>query len=187
MYFKTLIVTALLSTLALSAPVQKRQEAPADLSSMIHQAVHAIREATPDPNAHSPLAFAKATNNDTNPTAPDTPAAASTDGKGPVGETLSAFKGDGTFYDVGLGACGSTNSNSDMVAALNAPQFGSGNNGAPSCGKKVEVSGPKGKVTVTVVDKCPGCAHGDLDLSPAAFQKIADQAQGRVPISWQWA
>ena len=35
-----------------------------------------------------------------------------------------------------------------------------------------------------VVDQCPGCAHGDLDLSPQAFQVLAPLAQGRIPITW---
>ncbi|KAL1923121.1 uncharacterized protein VTP21DRAFT_9497 [Calcarisporiella thermophila] len=105
----------------------------------------------------------------------------------PSGGSSGGYNGDGTYYDVGLGACGQTNSNGEMVAALNVAQYGGGNNGAPVCGKKAEVTGPKGKVTVTIVDKCPGCANGDLDLSPSAFNQIADQAAGRVPISWQWA
>jgi hypothetical protein len=35
-----------------------------------------------------------------------------------------AFSGDGTYYNVGLGACGWWNSNGELVAALNAPQYG---------------------------------------------------------------
>ncbi|KAL1920041.1 uncharacterized protein VTP21DRAFT_1187 [Calcarisporiella thermophila] len=97
------------------------------------------------------------------------------------------FSGDGTFYNVGLGACGKTNNDKELVAALNAPQFGGGNNNSPVCGKRATVKGPKGSVTVTIVDKCPGCKSGDLDLSPAAFNKIADAAQGRVPISWSFS
>lgn len=54
------------------------------------------------------------------------------------------------------------------------------------CGKSVTVNGPKGSVTVTIVDTCMGCASGSIDMSPAAFNQIADQAQGRVPISWSF-
>ncbi|ORY99934.1 RlpA-like double-psi beta-barrel-protein domain-containing protein-containing protein [Syncephalastrum racemosum] len=99
------------------------------------------------------------------------------------------FSGDGTFYTVGLGSCGTDDSDHDMVAALNAPQMGSsGNpNNNPNCGKKAKVKGPKGTVTVKIVDTCPPCKKGGLDLSPAAFGKIADYAQGRVPITWSWA
>lgn len=96
--------------------------------------------------------------------------------------------GEGTYYDVGLGACESSNSNSEMVAALNHAQYGSGSLArraiSSACGKQVCVTGPKGQVKVKIVDMCPGCAAGDLDLSPAAFNAIADPAQGRVGITW---
>jgi expansin (peptidoglycan-binding protein) len=38
---------------------------------------------------------------------------------------------------------------------------------------------------VRIVDRCPGCAPGDIDLSREAFALIADPVQGRVPISWR--
>jgi expansin (peptidoglycan-binding protein) len=47
------------------------------------------------------------------------------------------------------------------------------------------VSGPNGKVTVRIVDLCPECQTGHLDLSMQAFAQIADLAAGRVPITWQ--
>jgi expansin (peptidoglycan-binding protein) len=71
-----------------------------------------------------------------------------------------------------------------MVAAMNAPQWDT----ASVCGMCVEVSGPKGaanKVVIRIVDKCPECKTGDLDLSPQAFDMIAEHSAGRVQISWQ--
>jgi len=43
-------------------------------------------------------------------------------------------------------------------------------------------------VAVTVVDKCGGCSNiNDLDLSPAAFNQLADPALGRInPVEWFW-
>ena len=35
----------------------------------------------------------------------------------------SAFSGDGTFYAAGLGACGITNSDTDMIAAISSTYF----------------------------------------------------------------
>ncbi|RKP23626.1 RlpA-like double-psi beta-barrel-protein domain-containing protein-containing protein, partial [Syncephalis pseudoplumigaleata] len=100
--------------------------------------------------------------------------------------------GDGTYYDPeggvkgGIGACGWVYTNDDMVAALNAPQYGglvrSAN--SPVCGACILVTGPKGKVRVKIVDKCPVCKAGDVDLSEGAFLKIADKDAGRVKISW---
>jgi hypothetical protein len=49
----------------------------------------------------------------------------------------------------------------------------------------VYVTGPKGVVTVRIVDLCPECKAGHLDLSREAFAQIADLTQGRVPITWQ--
>ncbi|PRP89268.1 hypothetical protein PROFUN_02142 [Planoprotostelium fungivorum] len=99
--------------------------------------------------------------------------------------------GDGTYFDPGLGACGTYASGSDYIAALNAPQWGADPNGNPNnnpnCGRKAVVTGPLGSVTVTIQDKCPPCKSGDLDLSPAAFNQIGDPQQGRIHITWHWA
>ena len=43
-----------------------------------------------------------------------------------------------------------------------------------------------GEVTVRIVDQCPECPQGDVDLSPDAFAKIAELSLGRVDISWQY-
>ena len=107
------------------------------------------------------------------------------------GSSSGKYSGDGTYYDVGLGSCGQTDSNSQFVAALNAPQMKNGDNpnNNPQCGKKIKVTNPaNGKsVTVKIVDTCPPCASGDVDLSPSAFAAIADMDLGRIPIKWDWA
>jgi expansin (peptidoglycan-binding protein) len=36
-------------------------------------------------------------------------------------------------------------------------------------------------------DECPGCGYGSLDLSPAAFSRLANLNAGDIPISWNWA
>ncbi|CAG8585147.1 7449_t:CDS:2 [Paraglomus brasilianum] len=98
------------------------------------------------------------------------------------------FAGQGTFYEVGLGACGKVNNDNELVAALSAPQFGSppNPNNSPFCGRQVRVNGPSGSVTVTLVDRCEACQFGDLDLSPTAFQQIAPLSAGRVQITWDF-
>ncbi|KAJ2651580.1 hypothetical protein GGH99_007646 [Coemansia sp. RSA 1285] len=99
------------------------------------------------------------------------------------------FSGDGTYYTPGLGSCGETNSDSDMVAAINAPQYGASSgdpNSASVCGKCALVKGDKGQVKVKIVDKCPPCKHGDLDLSTAAFKQIGNTDDGRIPITWSF-
>lgn len=93
-----------------------------------------------------------------------------------------AESGDGTYYNAdGTGACSFDASPSDlMVAAMNAPDYA----GATWCGACLAVTGPSGSVTVRVVDECPGCKHGDLDLSMQAFAAIAPLSAGRVKITW---
>jgi expansin (peptidoglycan-binding protein) len=86
------------------------------------------------------------------------------------------------YYATGAGACSLDASPDDlMVAAMNGAEY----DNAAWCGAYVYVTGPKGAVTVRIVDLCPGCKAGDLDLSEEAFGQIADIAQGRVPIAWQ--
>lgn len=57
---------------------------------------------------------------------------------------------------------------------------GANPNNNPLCGKYINVHGPNGSVRVKIVDTCPPCAFGDVDLSPAAFGKIGDFVKGRV-------
>ncbi|MRG91728.1 hypothetical protein GF068_07290 [Polyangium spumosum] len=54
------------------------------------------------------------------------------------------------------------------------------------CGACAQVKGPDGEVTVRIVDLCPECVHGDIDLSPDAFARLAPLEKGRIPISWQF-
>ncbi|KAK3816328.1 MAG: RlpA-like double-psi beta-barrel-protein domain-containing protein-containing protein, partial [Benniella sp.] len=79
------------------------------------------------------------------------------------------------------------NSVTEFIAALNKPDFGPYPRASksPACGQCLKVKGPGGTVQVQVVDMCPSCKSGDVDLSPAAFAKIAHIDQGRVPISWE--
>lgn len=58
--------------------------------------------------------------------------------------------------------------------------------GSAACGACVRVTGPSGEVTVKIVDRCPECAPGDVDLSQQAFEQIAELSAGRVPISWEY-
>ncbi|HTR51474.1 MAG TPA: expansin EXLX1 family cellulose-binding protein [Kofleriaceae bacterium] len=94
----------------------------------------------------------------------------------------AAESGSGTYYDAdGTGNCSFDASPSDlMVAAMNAADYGD----ATWCGACLAVTGPMGTVTVRVVDQCPGCSHGDLDLSPQAFQMLSPLSAGRIPITW---
>ncbi len=91
--------------------------------------------------------------------------------------------GIATYYDAtGDGACMLGPSPQDlMVAAMNAEEY----DNAAVCGAYVHVIGPQGEATVRIVDLCPECQAGHLDLSREAFALIADLPLGRVDITWQ--
>jgi expansin (peptidoglycan-binding protein) len=91
--------------------------------------------------------------------------------------------GEGTYYAAtGAGNC-SFDATPDnlMVAAMNHTDYA----GSQMCGAFVQVEGPRGEIIVRIVDRCPECAPGDIDLSRESFALIADPVDGRVPISWR--
>lgn len=100
-------------------------------------------------------------------------------------DALPSGQGDGTWYDAdGHGACLLDPPPDDeplLVAAMNADDW----HGSLPCGACANVEGPEGSVQVRIVDLCPECVAGDLDLSPDAFERIAPLVDGRVPITWE--
>jgi expansin (peptidoglycan-binding protein) len=56
--------------------------------------------------------------------------------------------------------------------------------GAAACGSVLDVHGPRGTVRVTVIDQCPECEPGHLDLAVPAFAALADPVQGIVPVTY---
>ena len=94
----------------------------------------------------------------------------------------SQHTGDGTYYDAdGSGNCSFDASSDLMVGAMNHTDYGD----SAVCGECVRIQGPSGSVTVRIVDQCPECKPGDIDLSPEAFSKLADPSLGRIDISWK--
>jgi expansin len=98
--------------------------------------------------------------------------------------STSTSTGKATFYDLagGTGNCSFPSAPADdLFVALGPSQYA----GAAACGSYIDVTGPKGKVRVKVIDSCPECAVGHLDLSRTAFKKIADEVQGVVSIKYK--
>jgi expansin (peptidoglycan-binding protein) len=90
--------------------------------------------------------------------------------------------GEATYYNAtGTGSCGVPFPSDYLVAAMNQAQYQKS-----YCGKCVSVTGPNGTVVVRILDLCPGCKPGGLDLSETAFKQIADLSAGRVPITWHF-
>jgi expansin (peptidoglycan-binding protein) len=100
----------------------------------------------------------------------------------PTGNTV--HRGKATFYDsAGEGGnCSYVSAPEDrLYVALGPSEYSAG----AACGGYLDVTGPKGRVRVLVMDKCPECEPGHLDLSKEAFAKIADPVDGVVPISYK--
>jgi expansin (peptidoglycan-binding protein) len=97
----------------------------------------------------------------------------------------SSHIGVATFYRWadGSGNCSFDPTPNDlMVAAMNHVDYA----GSAVCGSSVSITGPRGRVTVRIVDQCGDCPEGHVDLSPQAFARIADTSLGIVPIKWRY-
>ncbi|PCC68109.1 Peptidoglycan-binding domain-containing protein, expansin [Nannocystis exedens] len=92
--------------------------------------------------------------------------------------------GKATYYAAdGSGNCSfDANPGDDMVAAMNTPDYMA----SAACGACVQIDGPDGQIVVRIVDRCPECESGHIDLDEDAFPMIADKNLGVVPITWRY-
>lgn len=90
--------------------------------------------------------------------------------------------GEATHYGAdGSGKC-SFERGDRYVAAASPTDYARGE----LCGACLVVTGPDdSEVVVRVVDRCPACKPGTLDLSREAFALLAPLAKGRIRITWQ--
>ncbi|KAI0745534.1 RlpA-like double-psi beta-barrel-protein domain-containing protein-containing protein [Earliella scabrosa] len=86
------------------------------------------------------------------------------------------------FPNGGIGACGAPSQNTDLVVALSPNQYAGGAN----CWRHIGVHYQGRFVDATVVDLCPSCPSGSIDLSPAAFTRLASVDAGRIQVSWDY-
>ncbi|HTU06913.1 MAG TPA: expansin EXLX1 family cellulose-binding protein [Trebonia sp.] len=68
-----------------------------------------------------------------------------------------------------------------LFVALSPGEYDS----AAACGGYLEVHGPDGSVRVEVIDQCPGCGDGHIDLSETAFSALAPLNQGLINVTYQ--
>jgi len=99
--------------------------------------------------------------------------------------------GQATFTDEGVGSCGFTNTNSQLVVGVSTAFFNAfpgattNPNNNPICGKSITATFNGKSVTAEIVDKCVSCAEFDLNFSPTAFSVLANQDLGRISgVSW---
>ncbi|KAJ3107036.1 hypothetical protein HDU97_005005 [Phlyctochytrium planicorne] len=89
-----------------------------------------------------------------------------------------------TYYDteVGLGSCGYQNRNSEYVVAMNVAQYK-----LNQCNTKICISYKGKSVEAKVVDLCPSCAFGNLDLTDSLFKRFEDLSVGVIRgATWDW-
>lgn len=185
-----------------SSPAEVVAPAPVPTTSSSSSSVYVAPQPTVAP-VESPAPAAVAPQVET-PAAPSVAAvntpAASADTDSTVNTNSNAasvlgsgfLTGDLTYYAVGLGACGEDDSGKDMtenIVAMSAATMGSQSNGNPMCGKTIKIfNNANGKSSTGVIhDKCPGCNAGSIDVSQKLFEELADLADGRIDISWNWA
>ncbi|ETP42293.1 hypothetical protein F442_10787 [Phytophthora nicotianae P10297] len=105
------------------------------------------------------------------------------------------FTGDGTAYTLGQTSAGNCNMMSALdfattdYAALNDEQW----DGLQNCGRCAEVSCADDRcadqtttVVVQILDRCPECKHGDLDLSPSVFKTLTGSHPSRYTVKWKF-
>ncbi|PXX58347.1 pollen allergen [Nocardia tenerifensis] len=110
---------------------------------------------------------------------PRTPVAASSIGPSPQ----PVVSGQARFYSFSQGvSCSFPALPMDgFYVGMSTQEFGI----AEPCGAYLDIEGPNGDVRALIVDRCPACAPGQLDLSVAAFTQIADLSDGVVPIRYR--
>ncbi|XP_022853575.1 EG45-like domain containing protein [Olea europaea var. sylvestris] len=104
-----------------------------------------------------------------------------------------AESGTATFYTPPYvpSACYGFQEKGTVIAAANPSLY---NNGA-ACGRRYRVKCTGGtnsvpnpctgqEVTVTIVDRCPGCGNNQFDLSQEVFSTIANPDAGRIVIDY---
>lgn len=99
-----------------------------------------------------------------------------------------AISGRGTFYSVGMGNCGWQSSSNQYVVALNTAQYGSTSQVSGACGQTVTINYNGKSAQAQIVDSCPTCPYGALDMSTGLFSYLTNgnMGLGEIQMSWSW-
>jgi expansin (peptidoglycan-binding protein) len=101
----------------------------------------------------------------------------------PAAESVGSASGIATHYVLqgGGGNCSYPGPPaSGLFVALSPQEY----DGAAACGSYLQVKGPDGSVRVKVIDQCPECKSGHIDLSEKAFAELAPLSAGIIPVSY---
>ncbi|EIN05474.1 hypothetical protein PUNSTDRAFT_46839 [Punctularia strigosozonata HHB-11173 SS5] len=80
-----------------------------------------------------------------------------------------------TWFEPGLGACGQNNGPNDF-------QY----DGGAHCFQTITITALGKTTTAQIVDECPGCPFGGLDLSPGLFEFFAPLSEGVITGGWSF-
>lgn len=175
------------STPAYTPPASSAPAYTPPASSSI-SSVYVAPSSTPAPSSAAPVtsaAPAYTPPTTTSAAAAATSSAASSSGSG-------TYSGQLTWYDAGLGSCGITSGASDPIVAISHELFDSkataNPNNNPFCNQKITINYGGKSFSATIVDRCTGCAYGDLDLSKDFFNTVTNNGDGRVSgMTWSMA
>lgn len=170
------------------APAPTHEAPSPSISAPFHEATSpSVPAPSPSHPAPSPSAPAPSPSHSAapKPSSSSGDSGSSSGSSGGSGGGLSG-SGDLTFYTAPPGAltsCGETYQESEPMVAM-AEDIMSKDKSL--CGKEVAIH-YEGKTTkAKIVDTCPGCKGGSIDLSPAVFKTFASKAQGRLHnAKWQ--
>ncbi|KZP27533.1 hypothetical protein FIBSPDRAFT_853390 [Athelia psychrophila] len=95
-------------------------------------------------------------------------------------ENRSSHSGRGTWFTPGLGNCGKHNKSTDMIVALPTKDYAGGSH----CEKMIHITSGGKTHSAKVVDRCPDCSEGDLDMSESLFKEFASLGKGEIKVSW---
>ncbi|MFF5228750.1 expansin EXLX1 family cellulose-binding protein [Dactylosporangium sp. NPDC000521] len=98
----------------------------------------------------------------------------------PVVENVRS--GSASYYSTNRnGMCNLGAPSTDAYAAIGPAEWA----GGAACGSYLAVTGPNGQTTtVQVVDQCPSCPAGKIDLSKGAFSRIGSVSAGIIQITY---
>lgn len=96
----------------------------------------------------------------------------------------TTHSGKGTWFEVGTGACGYTDSDSDPIVAISAQIYGSGSN----CDQWIHITNTDNGYSAygRTRDECESCSSTSLDMSPGLFEELSTLDTGEIPISWHF-
>ena len=85
-------------------------------------------------------------------------------------------------YVPGTGNCELGGDVSEPTVAISTVDYA----GSAACGRCMRITGPIGSVVARVVDQCPTCAPGSIDLNAAAYAAIGNSPPFLAPVTWHF-